>query len=511
MPFGGKISKRKNSGAVLLGTFMIPAAFSTASQNVSAAGNDLAQIMPNTLNKPGFFEKYSSIIKPVVGVFLVVVGVFLVGAAIFVLFTICKKIIDNKNEKVEKNKVRLGNEDTDNTKIEEHKVSDHKNKVHPLSYLTFQENEPEDLSGPYKNVKQFFDYFYNEFLYEIKNVKIKTTVKELKGILNEEGVEKIQAQAELRNLNDDSEIEIMISDVLYDSLELTWKDENDENNETVCVKTKYVNYKNIEGFINFFNAVFEKDRSDNGINRKLRLHQKDDEIYIERYDIDKTGKAIFIKDVPIAFDDKLSLQHEKDVKNIFMEYLWGKEKFNILDRLFFVSDSGDVDYGNIRFDFSKDISFALGLDLEIRGDTVLRILDDNSYNDLPDAVEDYLEKNRNKHVKIKIVGVGDPHSFQFCLLDYEGFTNVLETRCADNDMDKFIEFYNYILGIAYAQNKISFDVSLSRKTKGKEEKIVVNREYDLEDYEYKSSLMDVLKEIKQGGDDDFGFADIFDD
>ena len=38
MSFSGKISKRKNSGAVLLGTFMVPAAFSAASQSVAAAG-----------------------------------------------------------------------------------------------------------------------------------------------------------------------------------------------------------------------------------------------------------------------------------------------------------------------------------------------------------------------------------------------------------------------------------------------------------------------------------------
>ena len=37
MSFSGKISKRKNSGAVLLGTFMVPAAFSAVSQSVAGA------------------------------------------------------------------------------------------------------------------------------------------------------------------------------------------------------------------------------------------------------------------------------------------------------------------------------------------------------------------------------------------------------------------------------------------------------------------------------------------
>ena len=56
MPFGGKISKRRNSGAVLLGTFMIPAAFSAASQNTSATKviQDVAASGAKILNNQNF-------------------------------------------------------------------------------------------------------------------------------------------------------------------------------------------------------------------------------------------------------------------------------------------------------------------------------------------------------------------------------------------------------------------------------------------------------------------------
>ena len=48
MSFSSKISK-KNSGAVLLGTFMVPAAFSAVSQSTSAAGGNLTKAMQKIL------------------------------------------------------------------------------------------------------------------------------------------------------------------------------------------------------------------------------------------------------------------------------------------------------------------------------------------------------------------------------------------------------------------------------------------------------------------------------
>ena len=90
MSFSGKISKRKNRGAVLLGTFMVPAAFSVASQSVFAAKSDLAKAMQETLNNPGFFRKY--------GVFKIVFGVILVGLAFGSLCFFYKNFTKNGNE-----------------------------------------------------------------------------------------------------------------------------------------------------------------------------------------------------------------------------------------------------------------------------------------------------------------------------------------------------------------------------------------------------------------------------
>ena len=55
MSFSSKIGKRRNSGAVLLGTFMVPAAFSVASQSASAAGNNTAQ---SSLDVSEFLKRY---------------------------------------------------------------------------------------------------------------------------------------------------------------------------------------------------------------------------------------------------------------------------------------------------------------------------------------------------------------------------------------------------------------------------------------------------------------------
>ena len=87
MPFGGKISKRRNSGAVLLGTFMVPAAFSAASQNTSATKviQDVAASGAKILNNQNFWGR--SVLN------VIFVGIILfMGVALVHLYNENKKL-----------------------------------------------------------------------------------------------------------------------------------------------------------------------------------------------------------------------------------------------------------------------------------------------------------------------------------------------------------------------------------------------------------------------------------
>ena len=78
MSFSGKISKRKNSGAVLLGTFMVPAAFSAISQNVYAVSNRTVQDASDVLS---FFKEHW---VGTLGVVVIVVIALIAAYKIFV-------------------------------------------------------------------------------------------------------------------------------------------------------------------------------------------------------------------------------------------------------------------------------------------------------------------------------------------------------------------------------------------------------------------------------------------
>jgi hypothetical protein len=122
-----------------------------------------------------------------------------------------------------------------------------------------------------------------------------------------------------------------------------------------------------------------------------------------------------------------------------------------------------------------------------------RILNDESYGSLPDEALDYLDENEN--VKISFLP-RDRYSLKFMLYNKnvgDFFDCALETRCADNNVDKFIKFYNYILEEAYKQKKIDFKVSLEKK---ESKKIVVkhgSREYE---FNGNKNLKDILSEIE---------------
>lgn len=132
--------------------------------------------------------------------------------------------------------------------------------------------------------------------------------------------------------------------------------------------------------------------------------------------------------------------------------------------------------------------------------TLCRILNDESYGSLPDGAWDYLDENEN--VKISFLP-RDRYSLKFMLYNKnvgDFFDCVLETRCADDNVDKFIKFYNYILEEAYKQKKINFKVSLEKK---ESKKIVVK--HGSREYEFKESknLKDILSEIENDVKDIF--------
>ena len=85
MSFSGKISKRKNSGAVLLGTFMVPAAFSAASQNVSAVGNNMAQTAQSSSDVSEFLKRYGK------ETLVAVLAVFALGGIVAAIYYFINK------------------------------------------------------------------------------------------------------------------------------------------------------------------------------------------------------------------------------------------------------------------------------------------------------------------------------------------------------------------------------------------------------------------------------------
>ena len=84
MSFSSKISK-KNSGAVLLGTFVVPAAFSAASQNVSAVGNNTAQTAQSSLDVSDFLKKYGK------ETLVAVLAVFALGGIVAAIYYFINK------------------------------------------------------------------------------------------------------------------------------------------------------------------------------------------------------------------------------------------------------------------------------------------------------------------------------------------------------------------------------------------------------------------------------------
>ena len=184
MSFSGKISKRRNSGAVLLGTFMVPAAFSAASQNVSAVGNNMAQTAQNSLNIldiSAFLKEYW---KETLGA--VIVGVIIVAVICCLMKN--KNKVDLKEDK--KNKIGFKNSKSDkiNKKANEAVVlkeeTDRKIVVERtnLDGIT-REHYVKVVRGEMLEHKRYFDFLmacncfgYNYLEYDLKKNTI--TLKE---------------------------------------------------------------------------------------------------------------------------------------------------------------------------------------------------------------------------------------------------------------------------------------------------------------------------------------------
>lgn len=391
-----------------------------------------------------------------------------------------------------------------------YKIKNQGLKINETKNICLSKNEDENInreqddmvslfcekeSGPFAKVMKkpliLLGTYFDKELLGIEGAKIEATVEDLLKILKEGSKEKFKAVVGI-GANPKKKIEIKIEAV------------NEEGNLDVRVEnldlvleTKYVKPDNIDGLISFFNKVLKKVSDDSKKDYRFELKKEyEDNVSIKLIENKIDGKQVessFAIELKKDEDEELGVKNEEKLNSLILKYQYGVKEINILDELFFESTDGETSYKNNCFNFSKDLEFIGGLELEVSSNTLCRILNDESYGSLPDGALDYLDENEN--VKISFLP-RDRYSLKFMLYNKnvgDFFDCVLETRCADDNVDKFIKFYNYILEEAYKQKKIDFKVSLEKK---ESKKIVVK--HGSREYEFKESknLMDILREIE---------------
>ena len=500
---------RKQSGMILTGVVLSSSIVSAANHGFVGAvpQSEVSRTLKNFAGKGAENSNYTVVnfLKNNWGWVLVALGLITVAGLIF--YKIKNQGLGFNEMKNTYEKNEKGNKNT-NREVDEYGM-----------VSLFCEEE----SGPFakiikKPLTLLNDYFNKELL-GIEGTKIEMTVEDLLKILKDNSKEEFTKAME-KNPKQKVNIEI--------------KAVNEDGNLDICVEsldlgdleTKYINPDNIDGLIGFFNKVFKKASDDSKKDYRFELKKgNEDNVSINLIENRENGKqvgsslAIELEEVEGEEKDGIfAVKKEKDLNSLILKYQNEEKKIDIFDELFFESENDDDDYGEFYFNFGEDLKFIDGLEVEVSSDTLLRILDEGSYNDLADEIEDYLNENEN----IKIVfSAGDKYFLRFGLYNKDTnncFDYCLETRMADNNVGKFIKFYNYILDEAYKQKKMAFKVSLEQK---EDKKIVVK--YGTDEFELRSDnrFNDILscienKNKKQDSkdideDDDIGFGAIFDD
>ena len=471
---------RKRSGVVLAGVTTASVAASAASQGMVRAlpQNSVAANLANNISgeaAKGAGSGILDVLKKNYGWVLVALGIVALAGFIFY------KIKNQGLETDETKNIYLKNEN------ENKNVGRREDEYGMCS--PFCEEESGNFAKIMKNPLTLLENCCGKEFLGIEGVQIELTVEQLLKILNNDSKEKFEKA--MKN-NSKNKITIEICTV------------NEEGNLDVYVKefdqlfeTKYVSSENIDGLIGFFNEVFKKVSNDNKKNYRFKLEKEDvDNVSIKLIENKENGKQLgdsFTIELKEDEDENFVVKNEKGLNSLILKYQYENKEVNIFDEFFFERANGVTYYKDSCFDFRKDLNFIEGLEVELSSNTLRRILEDDSYCDLPDEVEDYL--NEKENVKIVLSSPDCTFGLKFALCNEKGdlFKYDLKTRSVDGNVNKFIKFYNYILEEAYKQNKLDFKVLLEKKGNGK---IVVkhgSREYE---FNRNKNLMDILREIE---------------
>ena len=399
MSFSGKISKRKNSGEVLLGTFMVPAAFSAASQSVSAVSDDTARILNNQ-------SSGSRLVSEILGCVIFAGIVLLMGAALFRLY--------NKSKELQNEKQVLNNtvEDLQSKNNElQKKEQELNNTVEGL------QNKERELNNTVKDLQN-----ENKVLNEVLLKK----ESDLRNIVEYKNQALDKEIKELRNKNDELQ------------------DEKRELNEVLLKKDNELN-----GLREKNEELQKVDQSCQDKNIKMHISQegsfqiepksKDNKLEIYNLSVEKNGSGNKNSSLSISEPNSFGI-----IKNRKSNVVFFSNVFYTQNCLSEVEEGNVITSGEFLEKFRKYVGSAY----KVKKDDLLKFLE-------IDVDEDLKGKLENSDLFIKINGVEGSGRLIFVLVNEDGeeLTRNLCTKFATKCESKIDELIKQL-----KKNDVSVDV-----------------------------------------------------